>query len=381
MGSSQMDGCYESAVQSCDAGDFAGGNRDFSCRLWLCLGAILMAIGVASIGCRKATAPAAAVVVDSPAHDFGERHQGEELSHTFEVTNQTDAPVTIIKAVSSCSCTVVGEDGRLPDSAIPPHGTLRIPIRFHTGSAQEVASGRIVVFYRLEADPADSPSKRFFPLQLRADVIPDYRVTPRELDFGEIDGLSTQRVTRTLRVTPEAAKNVVIKQVRTTSGFLTARTLAKEGDDPGFDIEVSLDVSGFAESRSLNGSLVISTDSKQLPEAVVGVRAEYLAPATIDPTMIVIGSDQEGEAQRELRISSSRPSRIRTVSARKDIIHVEFDDRHESREHRVWLLVATCRQEAINQEVKIELELFPDRGNSLVRTLIVPVHRFLTKGE
>lgn len=358
-----------------------GADMGFCCRLWSCLRAILMTLIITSLGCGKATAPTAPVVVDSPTHNFGRRHQGEELWHTFVFTNQMDSSVEIIKAVSSCSCTVVGEDGRLPDTAIPPHGTLRIPIRLHIGSAQEVASGRIVVFYRLDTDPADLRPKRFFHLHLRADVIPDYRITPRELDFGEIDGLSTQLVTRTLCVTPDAAKNVVIKQVRSTSDFLSACVLPGSGNSGNYEIKVNLDVSGFAENRSLSGSLVISTDSKQLPEAVVGVRVKYLAPATIEPTMIVIGSDQKGEVARELCISSSQPSRIRTVSTRSDAVHVEFDGRQESREHRLRLLVAPCHQKALDSELKIELVLFPIGGNSLVRVFSIPVHRFLHVGD
>jgi len=346
-------------------------------RPWLCT--MMMAIAATSIGCKRTTAPTIGVVVDSAVHDFGERRQGEELSHTFQITNQTDVPVKILKAISSCGCAVAGEDGVLPDTTIAPHGTLKIPIRFHTGSSQEVASGRINVSYRLETESADPPPRQFLTLQLRADVIPDYRITPRELDFGEIDGLSTQRATRTLRVTPEAAESVAIRQVRTTSDFLTARVLPKEGDDSNLEIEVSLDVSGLAENRSLNGSLVISTDSKQLPDSVVGVRAKYLAAARIDPTMIVIGSDQEGEVAGELCISSSRPSRILAVSSRNDAIRAEFDARQVSEEHCLRVLVAPCQQETLDDELKIELELLPDGGNRLVRVLTVPVHRFLEK--
>jgi hypothetical protein len=111
---------------------------------------LLTTISVTTAGCGKAAAPAAAVVVDSPTHDFGERRQGESLSHTFLATNQMDVPVRIVKALSSCSCIVAGNNGVFPDTTIAPHGTLQIPVRLSIGSVQEVASGRVVVYYRLE---------------------------------------------------------------------------------------------------------------------------------------------------------------------------------------------------------------------------------------
>lgn len=361
--------------------DSVGSGMSFghSWRPWVCT--IIMAIAVICTGCKKSAAPPIGVVVDNSMHDFGECHQGEELSHTFIVTNQMDVPVKVLKAISSCSCIVAGEGGVLPDTSIAPHGTLQIPVRFNTDARQEVASGRVVVYYRLETESADSSPRQFFDLRLRADVIPDYLITPRELDFGEIDGLSTQHVTRTLQVTPKDAKGTVIEKVSTTSDFITARVLPRSDNNESYEIEVSLDVSGFPESRSLNGSLVISTDSKRLPKAVVRVRAKYLAPVTIEPTMVVIESNQEGEVIRDLRVSSSRPSMIRAVSSRNKAIRAEFDGRQKSRDHRLRLLVAPCRQKALDDELKIELELLPDAdgGNKLIRTFTVFVYRFLKK--
>lgn len=114
---------------------------------------------------------------------------------------------------------------------------------------------------------------------------------------------------------------------------------------------------------------------------VVNVRATYLAPATVDPAMIVIGSNVSGEVVRELRVLSSRSSRILTVTSRFDGIRVEFDHRQVAQDHRVRLVVAPCRQHAFDAELKIELELALDDQHRIVRALYVPVHRFLSKGD
>jgi hypothetical protein len=320
-------------------------------------------------------------VVDSGIHDFGERRQEEELAYTFVVTNQADAPITIVKTMSSCGCLVAGEDGRVPDTKIPPHDRMPIPVRFHTGTGQGATAGRIVVYYRLETEPAGSPPERFVALEVWAEVIPDYRITPREIDFGEIDGLSTQHVTRTVRITPEASKSIAIRQVRATSDFLTARLLPASRNDAGCAVEVRLDVSGFSESRFCNSSVVVSTDSKQLPEGVIQVRAKYLAPATIEPGMVVIGSNEEGEVTRELRVSSRRASRIRAVAARMEAIGVDFDDRQVSRDHAIRVRVALCSQHALEGELSVDLEFLPQVGGNVVRTLTIPIHRILRERE
>lgn len=223
----------------------------------LCCGGLLLCAS-----CKHATTPVPDVTIDSDVFDFGRCHQNEELSHTFSVTNRTDGPIKIVKALSSCSCVVAGQDGGLPDTTILPHTTLLIPVCFRTGSGQGAISGRVQVLYRLDKEQADSLPLRFFTMEMQADVIPDYRISPGEIDFGDIDGLTTQHVTRVLRINPEAAKSVTILGVRVAGEPLHARILPKVGDDAGCEVELSLDVSRFSESRSYGGSLVLTTDSK-----------------------------------------------------------------------------------------------------------------------
>ena len=254
-------------------------------------------------------------------------------------------------------------------------------MRLHTGSDHGLVSGQVNVFYRHEPESSDSPGEKFVALQVRAEVIPEYRITPREVDFGEIDGLSTQRVRQVVRVTPEAAEGVTIRQVRATSDFLSARVLPRSRDDTGYDVEVNLDLSGFSESRSCSSSVVLATDSKQLPEAIVPVRAKYVAPATIDPSMIVIGSDEVGEVKKELHVATSRLSRLRAVVCPADSIRADYRSDEKSREHVLRLSVAPCRERMLDSQVKLELELFPDDGKSIVHVVTFPVHRLFRKGS
>lgn len=254
---------------------------------------------------RSENAPRGLVVLGSEIHDFGECHQGAVLTHTFELANKAGTPIKIVGLETSCSC-MAAED--LGATTIASGDSFALPIHFTTGAAQETTSGRIIVHYRKLSKSADSAQPHHVSLRVRADVIPDYRISPREIDFEVIDGLAVQHVSRTFRVVPEAAPDVEIREVSSASGSLSAEILPRTPNVPGVEIKVRLDCSRFTRSRPFNGSVVLSTDSERLPKAIVRVRAKYDALAEAEPDMIVIGSDEEGEIQRDIRVITSRPA-------------------------------------------------------------------------
>ncbi|MBA3312560.1 MAG: DUF1573 domain-containing protein [Planctomycetota bacterium] len=316
-------------------------------------------------------------------HDFGEQRQGEELAHTFSLVNQGDAPVKIDGLTTSCHCVVAGDD-ELGPMTIAAGARFPLPVRFTTGTAQVTASGRVTVSYHEARDGSAAPGQRgSLTLGVRADIIPDYRVSPSEVNFGVIDGLAVQRVSRTFRVVPEAATDVEISEATSSSSFLTAEILPKRPNDSDVEIKVDLDLSRFTQSKSLSGSIILSSDSERVPKSSVPVLAKYKAPAEARPAMIVVGSDEVGEVSREIKVTTSRPARIRDVrsTAADDGVRTERDDRQSASEHRLKVFIAPRRETALDGDLEIELEFLADGGESVVRTLRVPVHRLLEKGD
>ena len=147
------------------------------------------------------------VVLDSELHDFGERNQGEVLTHTFSLVNRSSVPLKIAGLETSCNCVVA----RLSGTLVEPERTLAVPVHFTTGGSQEAASARVNVHYR--AVDAPQSDDRSLGLRLQARVRPDYRISPDQIDFGVIDGLAIQQVSHTVRIAPEAVADIRILRI------------------------------------------------------------------------------------------------------------------------------------------------------------------------
>ncbi len=60
--------------------------------------------------------------------DFGEVTEGAVVEHKFKFTNTGKVPLTILKARSSCGCTIP----EYPEEPVPPGGTSEITAKFNT---------------------------------------------------------------------------------------------------------------------------------------------------------------------------------------------------------------------------------------------------------
>ncbi|MFN0037676.1 MAG: DUF1573 domain-containing protein [Saprospiraceae bacterium] len=70
----------------------------------------------------------ARITFDQPEFEFGTVDEGTVVEHVFKFTNTGKVPLTILKARSSCGCTVP----EWPEEPIPPGGTGEIKAKFNT---------------------------------------------------------------------------------------------------------------------------------------------------------------------------------------------------------------------------------------------------------
>lgn len=339
-------------------------------------------LGFFACGCGGKAGPSFGLaVVGSDSHDFGERGQGELLTHTFSLVNAGRVPVKIDGLTTSCHCVVAG-DKELGPTTVAPGARFALPVRFTTGAAQETASGRVRVGYHEVKGGSKEPGQRgSLLLSVRAAVTPDYRIVPAALDLGVIDGLKSQRVGGTFVVTPGAKADVAVREVSSSNPFLAAEILPKRAGADGVEVRVELDVSRLTQSKSVAGAVILSTDSEKAPKSHVQVRAKYQTPAEARPASIVIASAEAGEVRREIKVVTSRPSAVQDVRCTAERgVRVESDGGPPAKEHRLRVFVAPCHEAALDCELELGLRLFADGGEEVVRTLRVPVHRFLTKG-
>jgi hypothetical protein len=64
--------------------------------------------------------------VSPAAHDFGRVDEGTQVTFTLTLSNGGDAPLEIRKIETTCGCTTL----KTPGSAIPPGGSVPVPVNF-----------------------------------------------------------------------------------------------------------------------------------------------------------------------------------------------------------------------------------------------------------
>jgi len=317
--------------------------------------------------------------LDSPTHDFGEVRQNTQLRHDFVLTNNVDVPIRIVKMASSCSCTWSESNDKIMEADIAPGQKIDYPLFLNTGTLQDKASGEISIIYRYQSDDPKWQGEEGLILKVSGTILPDYRIEPLDLRFGEIQAIETQTAKRSFRVTPVQMETLEIIDVKPSSSLFVANILSSGKE--GYEIEVTFDGSSLANSEKVHGHLVINTNSKTVPNGLVTLSASYVTPISIAPSFLLISSDKEGTIQEEVRIVSSVPSQVRSVSrSSTGLVRAEYDSVLKSDEHLIAFSVDPCYNAAIDETISIEMVLFPVGRESIIQTVPVTIYRF-HKGE
>ncbi len=327
------------------------------------------------LGCGPAEDVPQDLTVDGPAiHDFGVCRQGDILNHEFPLFNYSNQTIDIVELRSSCSCMVPGGEDGFKAEQIPPHGKVMLPVRFAIGGSQGTAAARLLVFYQSE----DSKDREHLDLRVQATIQPDYLIEPRTVDFGEIDSLVQREVVRTVQVTPVAAKNLVVHSAISTNDLIATRIIPSNQGDSGYSIEVAIDASKLTNEEKLESSLVVETNSKRLPKALVSLRGKHRTPASINPEVVIVESDEQGEVSKNVSIQTGLPSQILSAqcTASKSM-RIEFDGNLVSKEHRIQLTVLSSEFGHIECNVEFEVIFALNDSTSTRKTLRVPVYRFV----
>ncbi len=70
----------------------------------------------------------ARITFEEQEYNFGDLKEGEIVTHSFKFTNTGKVPLTILRATSSCGCTVP----EWPEDPIPPGGTGELTAKFNS---------------------------------------------------------------------------------------------------------------------------------------------------------------------------------------------------------------------------------------------------------
>ena len=319
--------------------------------------------------------------LESSVHDFGSCPQGKSLTHTFTLANQSSRTIRIYGIESSCGCLVAGKEQGLGDAILPVDGRFPLPVAFTPAADDGTASGRIYVSFSEKLDKPSFKDMRRIALTVNAYVQPNYRISPHKLDLGEIDGLRIRKLSRSISFQATGAKPVEVRKVETSSDSLSARLVGPQDSGQETRIEVSWDFSKFKGTQPLSGYVTIQTSDDRSRTALVPVTGKFIDPASIEPEVIVIGSQEDGDIDRDVKVKTSGDSRIRSaVCSGSDRVRVRYDTATWSREHRLGMVVPPFGSRPMDAELVVELEILGLDGSRIPREVRLPVHRFSQEG-
>lgn len=132
---------------------------------------------VASITCAwlALPRPSEALVAVSPVRDLGEVPQGATVAAEFGLVNRCREPIRIEEVLKGCDCV----SPKVAKESLGPGERTTLTLRWETRARRGPSVTRMSVLYARK-----DGTKEITPLEIKADVIPDYDVQAPDMVFG-----------------------------------------------------------------------------------------------------------------------------------------------------------------------------------------------------
>lgn len=299
------------------------------------------------------------VALEPGITDLGTMPQGEKLTRRLTFTNGLPVPIQIVGIRSSCNCTTAGDwTGR----TVAADSRVELPITYDAGEHDGPRTSHFTVYYR----DIGRQLSAWQTVSFSANVATDYRVEPREVDFGTLDADRT--ATRSVVVRPVQLRDVTVTRVECEMRSVNGRIAADGGN---IRVDLTYQPEPSSPGGRVGGRVRLHTNSTHLPVADVFVSAEVTPIIDIEPRMIVVGAEAAGTVEHAIAVRwRGRPSRIKQVSSAGGNLQCRTVE--DSEGSRVAVAVPPCPDgRCIDSEVRMVIE-----GGGGERLVVVPVHRF-----
>lgn len=226
----------------------------------------------------------------APQFDFGEVNQGTKVSHEFTFVNNGSEPVTIQKMVPSCGCTASSVD----TPTVEPGKSGVVKVVFDTAGF----SGMKQKLVQIHSDDFSSPT---VSVELKGIVKPLFRVTPPQVNFGEVlhksspDALLVQVEGPLFEDGPKEGRNRKEKRSRARAGGKFVNVEEKDSSNGNRKLLISL--SPEAPLGNLRDRVVLGIGKRSVS---IPVFATVVSPLRVVPQTVSLGVLESG----------SSPSRI-----------------------------------------------------------------------
>lgn len=143
--------------------------------------------GEAAASSSQARSGPRVTVVNGERHHFGSMDRNEHRSHAFQIRNDGDAPLRLVKGHSTCKCTV----GELTKDTLAPGETVEVKLEWDAKSEE----------HRFEQSvdfTTNDPARRTIHLSIVGEIIDAVRLQYPDMHFNDVSrnepSVSTQLI-------------------------------------------------------------------------------------------------------------------------------------------------------------------------------------------
>jgi len=265
------------------------------------IGTWLLFAAIAAWAAAPEATPAGRIACDEPGFNFGVMDQQTEASHVFTIRNTGTGVLRILQVFPGCSCAAT----ELDSSEIPPGGSARLLVTFHSGNFNGPVFKTMTV-------QSNDPARPMAMFELRADVQPVFIFTPAVLDLGQFE--RGQAVTREVMMNDAKGRPFAIKSVASSLTNLTAEAAPVGRDGSTYRLKVTL----APQSRTgpLVGNIEVTTDRKVAGKPLLLVIGTVVGPVRVSPTAVFLGLVGPGEKfpPKKLTVQNTGPKPVEIKS-------------------------------------------------------------------
>ncbi|HEY7751916.1 MAG TPA: DUF1573 domain-containing protein, partial [Ignavibacteriaceae bacterium] len=188
--------------------------------------AVVLFLFFSSLGLAQLMGPK--LVVQQTAHDFGDIKQGENVSHSFVLSNSGGDLLKILNVKASCGCTA----GTPEKSELSPGESTNLLVSFNSTGRQGKQHKTVTV-------KTNDPQNQEIVLTITANILKDQKsgtsapavfFPETQHDFGKV--IEGNKVNYTFQFQNNGSSTLTIKDIRTSCGC-TAALVSKDSIEPG----------------------------------------------------------------------------------------------------------------------------------------------------
>ena len=295
------------------------------------------------------TAQAPRIELSAAHWDFGVREQGETDRFVVKVKNTGTGPLTIRDVKVTCGCVNATMANRT--APIPAGGERDLVLTLVTARQR----GKMQKYCYVSSDDPKTPQA---VIAITGEILGDWRVEPKHLNFGIVQAGKTPEATFRVEVRPGRTVEI-LETIKSSDDFILEKVPFGKLEAPhGWRIKVRL--KDDVPPGPFSAAVHLRTGNRNLPYENVMLHARVQGELDVRPGKIYFGRVLHGESRRAVIRLSRKDGRPFDVS---DEVRLEgFAKRVRAqvvkrKDGRLWEVLLTLSPESPDERLKGRVRL------------------------